>query len=61
MPATCISPAVDRRPRHFSLLQWIGGAKRLPKLDLSGLPRGLLYDLGFEDRRIAPPRDVLRD
>ena len=61
MSANCTSPAVERLPRRFSLLSWIGKASRLPRLDLDGLPDELLRDLGFREGHISPPRDILRD
>jgi hypothetical protein len=61
MSTASTAHAVERLPRRFSLLRWIGRTRRLPRLDLGGLPDELLRDLGFQDGRISPPRDLLRD
>ena len=61
MSTICTSHAVERLPRRFSLLRWISQTRRYPRLDLDGLPKELLRDLGFQDGHISPPRDLLRD
>ena len=61
MSASYTSHAVERLPRRFSLFRWIGRTRRLPRLDLAGLPDEIRRDLGFQDGHISPPRDLLRD
>jgi hypothetical protein len=61
MSTSCTSHAVERHPRRFSLFRWIGRTRRLPRLDLAGLSDEFIRDLGFQEGRISPPRDLFRD
>jgi hypothetical protein len=53
--------AIGRHPGRFSLLRFIRGGRRPPRLHISELPEALRRDLGFADGHISPPRDPLRD
>ena len=47
---------------HRSLFGWARfSSRRVPLLDLEGLPEHLKRDLGFGAGRETPPRDLLRD
>jgi hypothetical protein len=61
MSTSHFSHAVDRAARRFSFSRWIGRTRRLPRLDLAGLPDELLRDLGFREGHISPPRNIFRD
>ena len=47
---------------HRSLFGWTRFAsRRVPRLDLEGLPEHIKRDLGFGAGRETPPRDLMRD
>ena len=61
MSTSYFSQAVGRHPKRSFFSRWIGRSRRLPRLDLAGLPDELLRDLGFREGHISPPRDLFRD
>jgi hypothetical protein len=61
MSTSYSSHAVGRHRKRFSFSRWIGRTRRMPRLDLAGLPDEILRDLGFREGHISPPRDLFRD